>query len=218
MASQYKPPKPRAPLFTPETFKPCYVFFFGRLMDPDYLWRVTRSAKKSTMRPGWITGFKPKKWGSSATLVPLDQLASSEASGKEGLLTQAGEPCVRIGGMFWRVQDYWPFGRIEQHMGSALRGHRCRIHILDVERRRVRDSIPEDSYRGNRHQNHADDVYEYILKFRILENGVVFVWAGEPQSSELGAGKYNISKWQEMKQKIRRGKHEKPCFLPARET
>ncbi|TGJ88038.1 hypothetical protein E0Z10_g753 [Xylaria hypoxylon] len=40
--STKKPREPYPPLFTPPTFKPCYMFIYGTLMDPDVLQYITR--------------------------------------------------------------------------------------------------------------------------------------------------------------------------------
>ncbi|RWA06622.1 hypothetical protein EKO27_g8485 [Xylaria grammica] len=106
MAAQYgladSPREPHPPFFTSATFKPCHMFFYGTLMDPDVLQHVTRYPTKPVMRPGWITGFKPK---------------------------MASESSIKIHGMFWKVEDYQYSWALQQYETSAYRGYWCRIHV-----------------------------------------------------------------------------------------
>ncbi|KAI0468630.1 hypothetical protein F4859DRAFT_516794 [Xylaria cf. heliscus] len=147
MASQFGladgPREPHPPLFTPTTFKPCHIFFYGTLMDADVLQHITRCPNKPVLRPGWITGFKLKMWGGTfPTLLP---------------------PATET---------------------SAYRGHRCQIHV-------------EDMVDGSS-TNEGD---------RVLEGGVVFVWAKNPHSPDLSDGTFDLAKWQKT--------HKPSLFKPA---
>ncbi|KAI8635132.1 hypothetical protein F5Y19DRAFT_621 [Xylariaceae sp. FL1651] len=196
MASQYgladRPRKTHAPLFSSTTFKPCHMFFYGTLMDPDVLQRITCCPTKPVMRPGWISGFKPKMWSTYPTLIPLDELDSSSAPDPAAVPAQQGqgipeassssidgakpdadisEPNVQIRGMFWKVDDYQHFWELQRYETSAYRGYWCQIHADDVEN----DSGGQEV---------------------ILEDGVVFVWAKYPKSPDLKDGMFDLAKWQ----------------------
>lgn len=51
-------------------FKPCHMFFYGSLMDPEVLQGVLRLPDLPTTTPATIDGYKIKMWGIYPTLVP----------------------------------------------------------------------------------------------------------------------------------------------------
>ncbi|KAI3329348.1 hypothetical protein HD806DRAFT_530740 [Xylariaceae sp. AK1471] len=179
--------KPYAPLFSSTTFKPCHMFFYGTLMDPEVLQRITRCPSKPTTRPGWITGFKPKMWYTFPTLIPFDELGQDQCvaeevlgKGEEDVLTS--EPSVKIRGMFWKVEDYQHFWELQRYETSPYHGHWCQIHVEDLDCNNEGESI--------------------------LSDGVVFVWAKNPQSPDLTDGKFDLARWQKT--------HKSSLFTPTK--
>lgn len=51
-------------------FKPCFMFFYGSLMDPEVVQTVLGLPEPPVMEKGLITGFKIRMWSIYLTLVP----------------------------------------------------------------------------------------------------------------------------------------------------
>ncbi|KAI0533565.1 hypothetical protein GGR58DRAFT_521433 [Xylaria digitata] len=160
------PREPHPPLFTRATFKPCHMFFYGTLMDPDVLQHITGCPTKPAMRPGWIMSFRPKMWVYFPTLIPLEELSLSAVSATEEAKLGQGRGRVYGGGdaRMREIEDYQHFWALQQYETSVYRGYWCQIHAGDNS--------------------------------ETIEDSVVFVWAKKPQSPDLTDGAFDLAKWQ----------------------
>ncbi|KAI1177559.1 hypothetical protein F4777DRAFT_197603 [Nemania sp. FL0916] len=175
-------PPPPVPIFSSTTFKPCYMFFYGTLMDPDILQDVTECPTKPVLQPGWITGFKPKMWSIFPTLLPPDDSppasgpvseagqGASVAPGHDSSQEQDDQSSVKVRGMFWKMEKWQYFQKLQKYETTAYRAHWCRVHVGNSD---------IDTEGG-----------------RVLEDCVVFVWARDPQSDELTGGAFDLEYWQ----------------------
>ncbi|KAI0164639.1 hypothetical protein GGR57DRAFT_205849 [Xylariaceae sp. FL1272] len=164
MAAQYGaagPWKPKPHLFSSTTFTPCHMFFYGTLMDAKFIQVVTRSPDVPVLKKGYITGFRPKKWATYPTLIPLAELPEEQVAAEERKL--------QVHGVFWKCEDYDHFKELQRYETSKYRGERVQIHTND----------PDDE---------SNDV--------IVDDGVVFVWAMNPQSPDLEEGEFDIAQYQ----------------------
>lgn len=51
-------------------FKPCHLFLYGSLMDPEVLQSVLGLPELPILQKGWVTGFTMKMWGIYPALIP----------------------------------------------------------------------------------------------------------------------------------------------------
>ncbi|TVY84861.1 AIG2-like protein C [Lachnellula suecica] len=118
---------PTYPLRAPSVpFTPCYMFFYGSLMDTDVLHVIAQLPKPPTMVPATVSGFQMKMWSIYPTLIKRDGFKVS------GTLWKAEEE-----EQFLRLQSYetaaytWCFCDVELEDGSVMTG--CRTFCWSGE-------------------------------------------------------------------------------------
>ncbi|RDL36417.1 Uncharacterized protein BP5553_05769 [Venustampulla echinocandica] len=100
-------------------FTPCFMFFYGSLMDSEVLQSVLSLQDTPTVAKGVIKGFSMKMWGIYPTIIPNNEGDISGTVWK-----------VDLESHFLRLQEYetgaytWCFCDIELEDGELLRG--CR--------------------------------------------------------------------------------------------
>ncbi|KAF2745036.1 hypothetical protein M011DRAFT_448456 [Sporormia fimetaria CBS 119925] len=96
-----------------EPFEPCYMFFYGSLMDPEVLQAVLGLKELPTMRKGTISGLQPMMWGPYPTLVRT---------------TGVGE---KVSGMAWECTSEVHFRKLEAYETSHYTWQACSIELED---------------------------------------------------------------------------------------
>ncbi|KAI5806339.1 hypothetical protein EDC01DRAFT_148446 [Geopyxis carbonaria] len=88
-----------------EPFHPCYMFFYGSLMDPEVLQAILDLPKLPTTKPATISGFRIKMWSIYPTLL-------SSYSGS-------------VTGTVWKVTSEAHFDRLVAYETSHYRWTKC---------------------------------------------------------------------------------------------
>jgi gamma-glutamylcyclotransferase (GGCT)/AIG2-like uncharacterized protein YtfP len=92
---------------------PCYMFFYGSLMDADVLRAITGLPEAPLVKKGTITGFAIKMWGIYPALVTC-------STGK-------------INGTVWEVTSKAQFRRLTAYETSAYTWCECDVVLEDGE-------------------------------------------------------------------------------------
>jgi hypothetical protein len=131
-----------------DAFKPCYMFFYGELMDPEILEAVLDLPETPALARGEIRGFKMKMWGIYPTLI------SSNRGGE-------------VSGMVWRVEseeqflslkkhemdDYtWCFCDVKLENGRVLRRCRTFCWARDPNSEELEDGLFDLEYYQKHHK------------------------------------------------------------------
>ncbi|KAF2761508.1 hypothetical protein EJ05DRAFT_496421 [Pseudovirgaria hyperparasitica] len=92
-------------------FQPCYMFFYGSLMDPEVIQAVLSLADLPTTRSATISGFQIKMWGIYPALVPSTSGA--------------------VTGVVWKVDSEKHFERLAAYETSAYDWLECEAMLGD---------------------------------------------------------------------------------------
>lgn len=95
------------------TFKPCHMFFYGSLMDPEILQTIVGLPEPPAVRRASISGFAVKMWGIYPALVPAE-------NGK-------------VSGTTWEVTSEAQFRKLAAYETSAYKWCECEIQLGDGE-------------------------------------------------------------------------------------
>ncbi|KAL1983406.1 hypothetical protein VTN96DRAFT_10388 [Rasamsonia emersonii] len=93
-------------------FKPCHLFFYGSLMDPEVLQSVLGLPELPVLQKGWVTGFTIKMWGIYPALIPKD-----------------GD--TKVMGAVWKVDEPSQFLRLMEYETEAYKWCPCTVHLCD---------------------------------------------------------------------------------------
>jgi gamma-glutamylcyclotransferase (GGCT)/AIG2-like uncharacterized protein YtfP len=99
---------------------PCYMFFYGSLMDADVLRAITGLPEVPLVKKGTITGFSIKMWGNYPALVPCSR--------------------GKVNGTVWEVTSEAHFRRLAAYETSAYTWCECNVVLEDGE------SLSNDCY------------------------------------------------------------------------
>jgi gamma-glutamylcyclotransferase (GGCT)/AIG2-like uncharacterized protein YtfP len=119
-----------------EPFKPCYMFFYGSLMDPEVLQSVLGLGYLPSVAKGTAVGFSMKMWGIYPALIP------SEGGRISGTVWK-----VESESHFLRLQEYetgaysWCLCNVELEGGEVLHGCRTFCWAGDVHSRDLEEGI-----------------------------------------------------------------------------
>lgn len=94
-------------------FEPCFLFFYGSLMDTEVLQTIARLPEVPAVQEGSVTGFEMKMWGIYPTLIPC-------AGGQ-------------VSGTAWKVNEPGPFFRLQNYETSAYTWCSCEIRLSNGE-------------------------------------------------------------------------------------
>ncbi|KAH8588147.1 hypothetical protein B0O99DRAFT_601048 [Bisporella sp. PMI_857] len=94
-----------------DPFSPCFMFFYGSLMDPDVLQSVLGLSDVPRLRKGTIKGFRMKMWGIYPAI--LDD--------------QEGE----VTGMIWKCDQESHFLRLQGYETKAYTWTYCDVNLED---------------------------------------------------------------------------------------
>jgi gamma-glutamylcyclotransferase (GGCT)/AIG2-like uncharacterized protein YtfP len=94
-------------------FRPCFLFFYGSLMDPDVLQVVVGLPETPTVFGGWVTGFSVKMWGRYPTLIPCER--------------------GKVVGRVWKVNELSQFSRLQEYETSTYSWCACDIELVSGE-------------------------------------------------------------------------------------
>lgn len=99
----------RNTIMQPES-KPKNLFFYGSLMDPDFLRVISGTSVKPELYKASIHGFKLKMWGCYPTLVPGD----------------AGDT---VQGVYWQAENDRQLGLLQRYETHRYKPAPCSIHV-----------------------------------------------------------------------------------------
>ena len=88
-----------------EPFRPCHMFFYGSLMDPEVIQAVLALPDLPTTQAASISGFRVRMWGPYPTLLP----------------SSAGTVLGRV----WKVTSEEHFNRLAEYETAAYRWVEC---------------------------------------------------------------------------------------------
>lgn len=112
LASKEISPIDKMPEKLDDPFTPCFMFFYGSLMDPDVLQSVAGLEETPTAAAkGVMKGFSMKMWGIYPTIIPSDD----------------GE----ISGTVWKVESESQFLRLEEYESVAYTWCYCDVELED---------------------------------------------------------------------------------------
>ncbi|ORX92742.1 hypothetical protein BCR34DRAFT_580911 [Clohesyomyces aquaticus] len=94
-------------------FQPCYMFFYGSLMDPEVLQSILELPELPIIRHGSVTGFSVKMWGIYPALV---------RNGSE-----------TVSGTVWKATSESQFLRLAAYETSVYTWCECDIRLSDSE-------------------------------------------------------------------------------------
>lgn len=94
-------------------FEPCYLFFYGSLMDAEVLQTIAGLPEVPAVQEGSVTGFEMKMWGIYPTLIPC-----------------AG---AQVSGTVWKVNEPGHFFRLQRYETSAYTWCSCEIRLSNGE-------------------------------------------------------------------------------------
>lgn len=94
-------------------FEPCYLFFYGSLMDAEVLQTIAGLPEVPAIQDGSVTGFEMKMWGIYPTLIPC-----------------AG---AQVLGTVWKVNKPGHFFRLQRYETSAYTWCSCEIRLSNGE-------------------------------------------------------------------------------------
>lgn len=94
-------------------FEPCFLFFYGSLMDAEVLQAIAGLPEVPAVQEGFVTGFEMKMWGIYPTLIPY-------AGGQ-------------VSGTVWKVNEPGPFFRLQKYETSAYTWCPCEIQLSNGE-------------------------------------------------------------------------------------
>ncbi|KAI5926748.1 hypothetical protein F4810DRAFT_484796 [Camillea tinctor] len=197
-------PNPEAPMeITKQNFKPCYLFFYGSLMDKDVLSNAAGIDSDSTpkLRPAFIKGWQVKMWGPYPTLIPTAASTTPSASPpgipsspiairrkqpeiEDGKPKQ--QPPAKIGsyydrkvhGMAWKLETFEQFESLQRYESSKYRPSKCLIQAEKGDGSEADDEGPNEMW-----------------------DGLTFVWAGDPSSPDLEDGEFDLELYQQTTKK-----------------
>lgn len=98
---------------TEPPFEPCFLFFYGSLMDAEVLQTIARLPEVPAVQEGSVNGFEMKMWGIYPTLIPC-------AGGQ-------------VSGTVWKVNEPGPFFRLQKYESSAYTWCSCEIRLSNGE-------------------------------------------------------------------------------------
>ncbi|KAI0597001.1 hypothetical protein F4775DRAFT_271400 [Biscogniauxia sp. FL1348] len=171
-------PEPSPPLeITKENFKPCYMFFYGTLMDKEMLQVAAGLSSAPELRPATITGWQLKMWGPYPTLVPAS--TSTTPSSSPGLSSSSPPNTTttaaaanknnthdnKVHGVAWELKTYAQLSNLQEYESSHYRPSACVIRAEG-----------------------EGGAGEW--------EGLTFVWAGDPSSPELEDGSFDLEFYQ----------------------
>jgi hypothetical protein len=96
-------------------FKPCYLFFYGSLMDPEVLQAILELPELPKMKHASISGYSMKMWG----IYPA--------------LTQDLKGDGKVYGTVWKVISEAHFHRLAAYETSAYAWRECDVETEDGE-------------------------------------------------------------------------------------
>ena len=96
-------------------FQPCYLFFYGSLMDPDILQNIARLENPPVLQDASIEGYKMKMWGGTYPTL---------------LAIQAGENDPgKVTGKAWKATTLDQIRNLEYYETSAYKITECKIQL-----------------------------------------------------------------------------------------
>ncbi|EEQ90431.1 hypothetical protein, variant 2 [Blastomyces dermatitidis ER-3] len=161
-------------------WKTTYLFVYGSLMDLDVLQHVLAlPSPPPPLRAAKLRNYKMKMWGPYPTLIPKPSSSNgSRTEGGEGVDAAADDDAIP--GKLYLVEHPAQFTLLERYETKAYAWRRCVAEFTDDN---GSTSTTEQSGFECR----------------------TFVWAGDPDSSELSDGPvFDLERYQ---------KHFKPKFL-----
>ncbi|KLJ11031.1 hypothetical protein EMPG_13682 [Blastomyces silverae] len=159
-------------------WKPTYLFVYGSLMDLDVLqYILALPSPPPPLRPAKLKNYKMKMWGVYPTLIPKPSISNgSKTEGGEGVDDDDDDA---IPGKLYLVEHPAQFTLLEAYETKAYTWHRCVAEFTD-----------DDGGTSTTEQSGFECR--------------TFVWAGDPDSSELSDGPaFDLERYQ---------KHFKPEF------
>jgi gamma-glutamylcyclotransferase (GGCT)/AIG2-like uncharacterized protein YtfP len=99
--------------YSESPFRPCHMFFYGSLMDPEVLQAILELPELPTVRRSSITGFSVKMWGIYPALV-------RDKNGK-------------VSGTVWEVTSEAQFLRLAAYETSVYTWCECDVKLNDGE-------------------------------------------------------------------------------------
>ncbi|KAH8722362.1 hypothetical protein GQ44DRAFT_711951 [Phaeosphaeriaceae sp. PMI808] len=100
-------PDPNSP------FAPCYMFFYGSLMDPDVLQAILDLPATPTTQPATVSGFAAKMWSIYPAIVP--------------------DASSTVDGVVWRIESEAHFKRLQAYETNAYTWLVCDVELSDGE-------------------------------------------------------------------------------------
>ncbi|KAI4608121.1 hypothetical protein J4E83_009304 [Alternaria metachromatica] len=97
-----------------QTFRPCYMFLYGSLMDPEVLQAVLNLPELPTTRPATITGFRVRMWSIYPALI-------------------LGDGDEKVSGVVWKVEEEDHFKRLQEYETYAYIWTWCEATLNDDE-------------------------------------------------------------------------------------
>lgn len=94
-------------------FEPCYLFFYGSLMDAEVLQTIAGLPEVPAVQEGSVTGLEMRMWGIYPTLIPC-----------------AG---AQVSGTVWKVNEPGHFFRLQKYETSAYTWCSCEIRLSNGE-------------------------------------------------------------------------------------
>ncbi|KAK0119678.1 hypothetical protein ONS95_011114 [Cadophora gregata] len=94
-----------------DPFRPCYMFFYGSLMDAEVLQSVLDLPETPSVTQGEIKGFSMKMWGIYPTIIRT--------------------PEGTISGTVWKVDSEPHFQRLEEYETSVYTWWHCDVVLED---------------------------------------------------------------------------------------
>ncbi|KAI1497362.1 hypothetical protein F5X99DRAFT_423576 [Biscogniauxia marginata] len=160
-----------------QAFQPCYMFFYGSLMDAQVLQQIARLPSPPVLEPAWISGWEMKMWGSFPTLIPAAALAADnsitttttkqpeqERSSSSSSSPLGSENIIR--GVAWKLTTYAQFAHLQEYETDHYEPRVCTIHRTDADA--------------------GTDTVEDRLPC------LMFAWSGDPNSSCLRSGRFDL--------------------------
>jgi len=94
-----------------EPFSPCFLFFYGSLMDPEVLQAALELSSTPIVRKGSITGFSLMVWGIYPTII-------QNGNGK-------------VSGPVWKINEEAQFLPLSEYETSAYTWCHCSVELDD---------------------------------------------------------------------------------------
>jgi len=127
--------KQKFPVESPKVpFTPCYMFFYGSLMDIDILQLIAGLKSSPTMAPATITGFRMRMWGPFPTIIKAE-------TGK-------------VTGTYWKCDQEDHFQRLKAYETNAYSWCFC---DAETEDGKVLKGCRTFCWRGNPESDELED-------------------------------------------------------------